>query len=267
MLKSIYDYVAGKPSAKMLGTYLFEFRYENLPNIRPNLPTSADLIGLAHEFNDILYEENSRSYLGNDERNYETTAIALDKEKKTFLVACNIKERKTTIDEKTLSTKDSYDGFGIKPNHVDLLKKYFDFYGNVRVDVVTTEERPTNEVENALPHAEMQLLSYAKENNLSIDIIGTNKPPCACCAIKLKEMGIECEHERKGNQKPKNWKNPEDIRTKLYAEFDNRTFIWVVKKLLNEFKNDLKRQVAAKHNFNCTISNESINSMINNYKR
>ena len=280
--KQVLNQNGSDPKKCQNRTYLHTLKFEDIPDIQPKIPTTDDLNIFAHELNDILYEYTSKRYIGNDERNYETVAIGFDEQNKTFLVATNIKERITTIEEKivdndyVLEARDSYGDYGIMPDHVAeifRMKEYFDEKLQFNTTIITTEQRPQNAQENAASHAEMQILSYARENGNKINKIGISKPPCACCKQVLDQKVVQNYHLNKGNQNPKNWKTPKEIKTIAYArkvEKEQSKFKWNFKKNISsssESKKNIKKHLEVKSSFDCTISNGTVLNVIDNIDR
>ena len=262
---------------KVNRTFLHAFRIESTPTSN-NMPTIADLNITAHILRNRIYEENLKCSLPltNDERNYDTIAIAVDSTNKQILVAGNIKERVDESNSCTSKAKTEYGEFGIKPNdlkHIQEMMQFFEEFGDYKIDVVTTETKPTTPQENAESHAEMQILEYAEANNLKIQKIGISKAACACCKDQLDKKCIEHEHVEEGNKKPKNWLNPNKLKTKKFASFNVKQsaagmlkkFKWEVKLNLPKTSKDMKPKCECKVSFN--VSNSAIIDAYDNYDR
>ena len=71
-------------------TFFHAFRFESRPK-EYDMPTIADLNGLANKLHDKLYQNSTTGNI--NEKNYDTVAVAVDTENKCILVAGNVKER------------------------------------------------------------------------------------------------------------------------------------------------------------------------------
>lgn len=134
-------------------------------------------------------------------------ALSVTKDGKKGVISGNVKERvKITNKHKT------YGEFGLNENmHRDVIKQTLDekapLLRTVEFDVIGNAQRPTDRVENAKLHAEMQQVSYGVDNNSHLSV---SKPPCRKCENVLKDEGFsKVSHAGEGqNLEPKNWDMP-----------------------------------------------------------
>ena len=68
------------------------------------------------------------------------------------------------------------------------------------------------------PHAELQIMSFAKRNEIlgrgKSWKIGASKPPCLCCSLSMKKYKIAHKIYGNANTSPTNWLSPSQIRVK-----------------------------------------------------
>ena len=271
-----------KDSPTINRTYLHAFRLEHQRELPVATPTIADLNTFSHILCNTLYDSNTTFLVTENERHLDTVATAVDVENKIILVAFNIKERVSEINSGSNNVKVIYgENFGVKEKDgtiVGEMVQYFEDNGHYKVIIVTTEVKPTTPEENAICHAEMQILAYARKNGIKIHRIGISKAACMKCKEELDELGIEHEHCESGNPHPKNWKASKDMKTKNFRTIHTfkpqpktSKFKWVFHHnwppTMKQFNYNVKRSVKLQTTFNCTVSNAALLDIYDNYDR
>ncbi|MBU2713258.1 C80 family cysteine peptidase [Zooshikella harenae] len=199
---------------------------KQIPNVTPELIT---------KIKQLSPETKGRGATGDaTEINYETVAVTVVD--KTLYVASNTKSRPgVSIDPSTkkltgLDSKNKYLSFSLfqdmdQRSHaanrvavVDQLQAELQGVADFeRVVFIGIGDTPQNANDAAKPHAEMQLLRYFKDNDISLTdkTIGISKPACSSCTVKLQESAISYRDGSKTkenvNTKPTNWLQPDEI--------------------------------------------------------
>lgn len=220
---------AGLPSADQLTVEQIKdylLNPQQIPNATPQLIT---------QINQLSPETKGRGATGDaTEINYETVAVTLVD--KTLYVASNTKTRSgvsynpATKKLTGLDSKNKYLSFSLfqdadQRSHaanrvavVDQLQAELQGVADFdRVVFIGIGDTPTSANEAAKPHAEMQLLRYFKDNNISLTdkTIGISKPACSECTVKLQESAVSYRDGTKTrenvNSNPTNWLQPDEI--------------------------------------------------------
>ncbi|CAF0774599.1 unnamed protein product [Didymodactylos carnosus] len=140
--------------------------------------------------------------------------------------------------------------------------------GDHKVEIIKAKlgdnEKPSA-VTSARSHAEMQIISHAKQHDLNIQALGTSKPPCRPCKEELEKQNVKLHYDEEGNQRPKNWAPSEDIDTEI-IRIKSRDKVRVNKNFLEsnipktkkqahkEFQSNLKQKLIPKPNLHATAA-------------
>ncbi|MGI0115833.1 C80 family cysteine peptidase [Zooshikella sp. RANM57] len=199
---------------------------KQIPNATPELIT---------KIKQLSPETKGRGATGDaTEINYETVAVTLVD--KTLYVASNTKSRLgVSIDPNTkkltgLDSKNKYLSFSLfqdadQRSHaanrvavVDQLQAELQGVADFdRVVFIGIGDTPQNANDAAKPHAEMQLLRYFKDNDISLTdkTIGISKPACSSCTVKLQQSAVSYRDGTRTNEnintKQTNWLEPSEI--------------------------------------------------------
>lgn len=77
---------------------------------------------------------------------------------------------------------------------------------------------PTTRDASRAPHAELQIMSFAKRNEIlgggKSWRIGASKPPCLCCSLAMRKYNIDHKIYGNANTSPKNWLSDSQIKVR-----------------------------------------------------
>ena len=239
---------------------------------RPTATTTVNskhLNKCAKSLHNGISDVNNQGWTARD-AHYDCVAVGATSDNR-LIVSGNIKER---VPSQTNNNEMNYGRFGIHEGHTDTIRQTIrsesNRYGDYHIDVIQQQRRDNGqrpEVNNARDHAEMQIVSYAQEHGLHLVSVGTSKPPCAPCKEKLEHYDIGFHQHEEGNQRPRNWETPDNIRTERLTVLPRKS-VRATKNVVegnipesrkqasSMFKNNVKQQIVPKAN--CHVSASGI---------
>jgi hypothetical protein len=163
----------------------------------------------------------------------DTVAVGMTRDGRRLVLAANIKKRTAEAiwgKGKREGAKPDPDKFGFFDRRhdaiIDRVCKVFPETESAMITVLETEKRPHDVFENASQHAEMQIIRYARQAGLDIEVMGISKLACQYCAEQLENAtppilyvysdynGDFVDPSQLSNspeyKKVKNWMNPFD---------------------------------------------------------
>jgi hypothetical protein len=152
---------------------------------------------------------------------FDTVAVTLlDRE---ILAACNYKVRTTPGAPASVENRPAYASFGAVRGAtrlaiIKMLQSELSGLG-LTLRFIGPTVAPTNDVENARPHAEMQLISYlARRADVRGMSFGVSKACCQLCAEQLTLREVSFTARDGLAMRPANWVAPLTIHTTVEFE-------------------------------------------------
>ena len=147
--------------------------------------------------------------ISEEERRYNTVAVGLYG--KDVYVAFN-----------HIGTSDGQDTFEVDDEKCKKLTRFLRskklLSKNGKTVFLKGKLSPTTRDATREPHAELQIMSFAKRNEIlgrgKSWKIGASKPPCLCCSLSMKKYKIAHKIYGNANTSPTNWLSPSQIRVK-----------------------------------------------------
>lgn len=195
----------------------------NDPIICPH-PDISDLNACANKILDNISDVNNH-FNTYHEKNYDCIAVAYTANQEIY-VAANVKERYPYPTTRPRNGDIMYGELGLSDRLIKTIKRALDSQlnrnGQFKVTIVQQKIDEISPTTNARDHAEMQLLSYATENGKEISRIGISKPACVRCEEQLENHDVRFHNNEEGNQNPRNWADPEDVKTQKLTTIPKR---------------------------------------------
>lgn len=183
--------------------------------------------GKHYPHQNILYQatkDKPDAELSSSSSDIDFDTVAVTYFEKSLYFACNFKVREMGTPTK-INMKPNYRYFGFQHISIRNLIHEFkkEFCGEYLLPIeinnlyfISPNQPATNEIEEAAPHAEMQLLSHLqnKTGNFFMGVtFGVSKACCILCRKHLARSRIKFRLDP-GNAKPKNWLGSWEITTK-----------------------------------------------------
>ncbi|CAF0753283.1 unnamed protein product [Didymodactylos carnosus] len=232
--------------------------------------SNEDLNILATKILNNISDVNNHSWTG-VEKTYDCVGVGYT-ENGDLIVNANVKERYPCAGKKKGNDSVCYGEMGLNEKLAKVIentiKDEIKKSGDHKVEIIKAKlgdnEKPSA-VTNARSHAEMQIISHAKQHDLNIQALGTSKPPCRPCKEELEKQNVKLHYDEEGNQRPKNWAPSEDIDTEI-IRIKSRDKVRVNKNFLEsnipktkkqahkEFQSNLKQKLIPKPNLHATAA-------------
>ncbi|CAF0770759.1 unnamed protein product [Adineta steineri] len=222
---------------------------------------------------DNISKVNNRH--ADQEKSYDCVAVALTTDGE-LIVSGNVKQRFLHPTTGTKKIRIEYGEIGFSERLIDsinqALGENLNKYGEFKVRIIEQNhnEAPTA-VDNARGHAEVKILADAQQRGKKILKIGVSKATCTKCTDKLKSQDIAFKNDKDGNNKPKNWAEPDEVtvqqlktikrrRVRVKGDLNRTNIPETSREARNIIKNNVKQQIVPKPT--CSITAASILDII-----